>query len=268
MEQMEHKYITSSRGTVHYWISRLQDATAKTIVFTHGLVADHRMFEKQAVFFKDKCNVILWDVPLHGSSRPYTDFSYKNAAEELNSILLAEKIDRVILVGMSMGGYPSQMFGALYPQKTMGFIALDTTPFGTQYYSKLDRWWLKRAAPIAGLFPLSILKKSMAKSVSLTSFSYEMMTKMLAPLTKEMIVEQMDLAYGGFLKENFNVSFPFPVHILVGEKDKTGKVKQYCKKWSASAGYPLIIIKQAAHFSNGDNPERVSREIFNFAKSL
>ena len=268
MEQMEHKYITSSRGTVHYWISRLQDATAKTIVFTHGLVADHRMFEKQAVFFKDKCNVILWDVPLHGSSRPYTDFSYKNAAEELNSILLAEKIDRVILVGMSMGGYPSQMFGALYPQKTMGFIALDTTPFGTQYYSKLDRWWLMRVAPIARLFPLSILKKSMAKSVSLTSFSYEMMTKMLAPLTKEMIVEQMDLAYGGFLKENFDVSFPFPVHILVGEKDKTGKVKQYCKKWSASAEYPLIIIKQAAHFSNGDNPERVNREIFNFAKSL
>ena len=44
----------------------------------------------------------------------------------------------------------------------------------------------------------------MAKSVSLTSFSYEMMTKMLAPLTKEMIVEQMDLAYGGFLIGKFS----------------------------------------------------------------
>ena len=61
-----------------------------------------------------------------------------------------------------------------------------------------------------------------------------------------------------------NVDFSFPVLILVGEKDSTGKVKAYCKKWAKQTGFPLHFIKQAKHFSNGDNPEQVNNEIQNF----
>ena len=35
---------------------------------------------------------------------------------------------------MSMGGYPSQHFAALYPDMVKGFVALDTTPLGLKYY--------------------------------------------------------------------------------------------------------------------------------------
>lgn len=263
---MEHRYINSERGMVHYWIQRPSAENSPCIVFTHGLTADHAMFEKQTVYFSERYTVITWDVPMHGLSRPYRDLSYRNIAEELKTILDTEKIGKAVLVGMSMGGYPSQEFAARYPERVSGMIALDTTPYGLKYYSRSDRWWLKQVGPIARWFPDRLLRKSMAKSVSRTKYAYDMMLKMLAPCSKTEIIEQMELAYGGFLRENRDVRFSFPVLILLGEYDRTGKVRQYCEAWSRQEGYPLHIIRGAAHFSNADNPEDVNREIGAFLR--
>ncbi|MGL4344744.1 MAG: alpha/beta fold hydrolase [Cellulosilyticaceae bacterium] len=265
---MEHKQVKSQYGVTHYWISHSSDVRAKTIVFTHGVTADHTMFEKQVEYFQKEYTIIVWDVPLHGLSRPYKTFSYTNAANELNSILQVEHIQKVVLVGMSMGGYPSQEFGRLYPEKVEGFIALDTTPFGIKYYSKVDLWWLKQVAPMAKCFTDHALRKSMAKSVSKTQYAFDLMMQMLKPLSKAEIIEQMHIAYSVFSMENKDVEFSFPVLILLGEFDKTGKVKQYCNTWAQETGYPLQIIKNAAHFSNGDNPEQVNFEIHQFIGRL
>ena len=240
---------------------------AKCIAFTHGLTANHSMFEKQTEYFKQEdFTIITWDVPLHGLSRPYREFSYENCAHDLLGILDQENISKAVLVGMSMGGYPCQEFASRYPERVEGFVALNTTPFGFCYYSKSDIWWLKRVAPMARLYTENALRKSMAKSVSRSEYSYDKMMDMLAPLTKEQIIEQMDIAYGVFIKENKDVRFSFPVVILLGEYDKTGKVAQYCHAWARREGYSLHIIKGAAHFSNGDNPEQVNSEILDFIK--
>lgn len=261
---MEHKTIKGIGGEVHYWISRTTDKPKGTIVFTHGLTANHTMYEKQFAYFKDEYIVILWDVPMHGLSMPYENFSYENTARDLNKILEQEKIEKVSLVGMSMGGYPSQMFAHLYPEKVQCFIGIDTTPFGTEYYSKSDLWWLSKVKPIGKWFSDKTLRRSMAKSISVTDYSYNKMLEILAPLSKEQILEQMDIAYGKFAQENKNLHLSCPVLILLGDKDKTGKVKQYCVAWSKKTGYPLHIIKNAAHFSNADNAEQVNSEIEQF----
>lgn len=261
---MEHKTIKGIGGEVHYWISRTTDKPKGTIVFTHGLTANHTMYEKQFAYFKDEYIVILWDVPMHGLSMPYENFSYENTARDLNKILEQESIEKVNLVGMSMGGYPSQMFAHLYPEKVQCFIGIDTTPFGTEYYSKSDLWWLSKVKPIGKWFSDKTLRRSMAKSISVTDYSYNKMLEILAPLSKEQILEQMDIAYGKFAQENKNLQLSCPVLILLGDKDKTGKVKQYCVAWSKKTGYPLHIIKNAAHFSNADNAEQVNSEIEQF----
>ncbi len=250
---MEHKSIISERGTTHYWILRHVGHNAKCIVFTHGLTVNHSMFEKQVEHFKGRYTIITWDVPLHGLSRPYADFTYENTAIELKAILEAERIPEAILVGMSVGGYPSQLFAARYPRQTLALIAIDTTPFGIGYYSKSDQWWLKHAATMARWLPEKALRKSMAKSVSRTQYAYNMMLSMLQPLNKEDICEQMDIAYGKFLHENHDIRLECPVLILLGEHDTTGKVRQYSMEWAKKEGYPLVIIKNAAHFSNADN---------------
>lgn len=264
---MKHKQVSAQGGIVHYWIDKV-DSTSKCIVFTHGLTANHTMFEKQVDFFAGKYTLLLWDVPLHGLSRPYQNFSYYDTAEILHTILIKEKIQKVILVGMSMGGYPSQHFADRYPDMVSGFIALDTTPLGLQYYSKSDLWWLKQIAPMAKWFPEVILRISIAWSVSKTKYSYQKMMSMLKPFSKTEIIEQMRIAYEYFSHENKDVVFSFPVWILIGEKDSTGKVKEYCREWAKQTGYPLHFIKGAKHFANGDNPKQVNAEISLFMKNL
>lgn len=54
---MQHKQILAQGGTIHYWINKKRN-TADNIVFTHGLTADHTMFEKQAAFFPG--NIMLF----------------------------------------------------------------------------------------------------------------------------------------------------------------------------------------------------------------
>lgn len=264
----EHKMVESVNGTTHYWISSNENKDAPCIVFTHGVTANHMMFERQLEFFSKDYTVITWDVPLHGLSRPYDDFSFENTAKELKSILDAEQIEKVVLVGMSLGGYPSQEFAVRYPEMVLGFVALDTTPYGLSYYSKFDRWCVRQVEPLAKLFPERTLRESMAKSVSTTDYSRGVMMEMLKPLSKTDIVRQMGIAYAGFLKENRDVHFDFPILILLGEFDKTGKVAAYSRAWSKKEGYPLHIIKNAAHFSNGDNPDAVNREIEEFVLGL
>lgn len=264
----EHKTVKSSNGVTHYWISRNGTPDAQCVVFTHGVTANHSMFEKQTEYFEKEYTVISWDVPLHGLSRPYSDFSFENTARELLSILEAEGIEKVILVGMSLGGYPCQEFAAMRPEMVLGLVALDTTPYGLCYYSKFDRWCVRQVEPLAKLYPAKTLRKAMAKAVSKTEYSYELMLRMLEPLGKADIVRQMGIAYAGFLKENRDLHFDFPVLILLGEYDKTGKVAQYCRAWSENEGYPLHIIKNAAHLSNGDNPDAVNAEIENFIRAL
>lgn len=264
---METKSIQTDRGIVYYWIYRNDNPNAKCIVFSHGLTADHTMFEKQVEFFSKNYNVITWDIPLHGMSRPYLNFTYKNTGKDLNAILVQERINTVILVGMSMGGYPCQMFAANYPEKVSGFVALDTTPFGLGYYSKFDIWCLKNIKPILSYMTERYLKKIMAKGNSHSQYGFDVMMKMLSQLTKSELLEQIDIAYSGFIKENREMDFSFPIIILVGEFDKTGKVKAYCSEWAKKKGYPLHIIKNAAHFSNADNYEQVNLEIETFCKS-
>lgn len=265
---MEHKTISGVGGEVHYWISRPQTTPKGAIVFTHGLTANHTMYEKQVDYFKENYIVITWDVPMHGLSIPYKSFSYENTAKDLNCILKQENIKKVCLVGMSMGGYPSQMFAHLYPEKAQCIIGIDTTPFGTAYYSKSDLFWLSKVKPMLKLFTDKLLRESMAKSISVTEYSYNKMKEILAPVSKAQIIEQMDIAYGKFAQENRNLNISCPILILLGDKDKTGKVKQYSYDWARKTGYPLKIIKNASHFSNGDNPQQVNNEIEQFIQQI
>ena len=74
----------------------------------------------------------------------------------------------------------------------------------------------------------------------------------------------MEVIYGQFVLENRDIKLNCPVILLLGDQDKTGRVTAYCKAWSKKEGYPLIIVPDASHFSNGDNPNFVNSEIEKF----
>jgi len=265
---MERKTYTTPRGNVAYWIEKNKNPLAPCIFFLHGLTADHTLFDLQIPHFAKQYTVIVWDAPAHALSRPYVDFSYANCADDLHGILLSEGISSAIFVGQSMGGYIIQAFLLRYPEFAQAFIGIDTCPFGKKYYSRSDIFWLNQVGWMSMLYPHSYLVDSVAKSVATTLHTQENMKKALSYYNHKELCHLMDIGYKSFVRENEDLIITCPVLILVGDKDKTGKVLFYSREWHDSTGYPVEIIPDAAHNSNYDNPTAVNSAIDKFLQEV
>ncbi|BDF69948.1 hydrolase [Oscillospiraceae bacterium] len=264
---MQRKQVNNPNGNIAYWISDKFDDERETLFFLHGLTANHTMFEQQFPFFEKKYNLIAWDAPAHGESRPYANFSYENAAKEIKYILDECGSSKVILIGQSMGGYIAQAFICRYPHLVKAFVAIDSTPYG-DYYSKSDIWWLRQIEWMSKLFSVKLLKSSMTKQNATTKMGQANMSAMIDGYSKAELCHLMEIGYDAFFDDNRELNIPCPVLLIVGEKDKTGKVKSYNREWAKRTGFPLVWIPNAAHNSNVDNPYAVNDNIQIFLKDL
>lgn len=258
---MEKKSITSNRGTVYYWISDTRKA--QCIMFTHGVTGDHSLFNRQIEFWSREFTLIVWDMPLHGDSRPYKDFTYANLAEDMKAILDQEKILHAVMAGLSAGGFPAQEFYRKYPEMVDAFIGIDTTPFGSRYYKKSELFWAIHYRDIAKWYPYRLYCSLAAKSVSRMQEARQTLYDCLVKLGKKGMLESADAVYKDF--PNYEeVIFKCPVLLLLGEFDKTGYVKRYNEMWSKETGYRLIIIPGASHLSNYDKYNKFNEIVYDF----
>lgn len=265
MDGLNEKSVTSNHGRTCYWTNEIESDIA--IVFLPGLSADHRLFEAQLLFFKDKFKVLVWDCPCHGKSRPYDEFSYANVCNELDNILKTEGIDKAVFVGQSLGGMLSQYYIDQHPSQAAGFVSIDSAPFG-DYYSKSDLFWLSQLEWMCRMFPDKLLRSSMAKVCGATETAQKRMHDMLSCYKKKELCHLLYVGEAAFIPENKNVNIPCKSILLLGDKDNVGKVKTYNKEWSKRTGFPLIMIPGAAHNANDDQPDKVNEILLNFVKSL
>lgn len=263
---MQQAILECKKWTVYYWHTNI-DLAKRTVFLLHGLIADHTMFNKQIEFLSGKYNVIVWDAPAHGRSRPYSNFSYEDAVVVMLQILNKLQIKQVVLIGQSMGGYIAQSFVSRYSEMVIGFVSIDSTSFGN-YYSKSDIWWLKQIEWMCKLFSEKMLKISMAKQNAVTKAGRDNMLGMISYYKKAELCHLMGIGYAGFLEDNRELQIPCPLLLLVGEKDNTGKVKQYNKEWSKRTGTKITWIPNAAHNSNVDNHNFVNHCIGEFLANL
>lgn len=257
--------ITSKRGRVFYWIER--NTSDKCIVFIHGLTADHTLFDKQIDFWSRGYTVITFDMPLHGESRPYNDFTFYNVADDLKSILMKEKITHIVIAGQSAGGYVAQAFTQKYAKYVDAFIGIDTTPFGKSYYKWFEIFFTRHFTAMARLYPFNYYCKTVASASTYTEESYESLYKSVAKLGKKGMLQCGEAIFKDF--PNYDeVKFNCPVLLVVGEHDMIGYVKKYNELWHSMRGYPLTIIPNAAHNSNYDNYEEFNKIVDNFLENI
>ena len=77
---MNERTYSTPLGKIHYWV-HLISPDVITLVFLPGLTADHRLFDKQIVYFEGKYNVLVWDAPGHAASWPFAfDFDLMDKA--------------------------------------------------------------------------------------------------------------------------------------------------------------------------------------------
>ena len=98
------------------------------------------MFEEQIAFFIKEYNVLTWDAPAHGKSRPFGSFSFHDVARYIKDILDECAVNEVVLVGQSLGGYFAQAFIKRYPEYAKGFVSIDVHLW-RGLLSKFDIWF-------------------------------------------------------------------------------------------------------------------------------
>lgn len=93
----------------------------QTLVFVHGFCENNTCFNKQVLFFKDYCKIVLVDLPGFGNSHSQVNISIEDMAKEIAKVLDSIGVQKCIMFGHSMGGYVTLAFAENYPERLLGF---------------------------------------------------------------------------------------------------------------------------------------------------
>ena len=263
---MKEKTYVTRCGTIHYWVN-IVSTDVETLVFLPGLTADHRLFDKQIEYFKNKYNVFVWDAPGHASSWPFQfDFTLMDKAKWLYEILEKEHIVKPVIVGQSMGGYVGQAFAELYPERLKGFVSIDSAPLQRKYVTGVELWLLKRMEPVYLYYPWKWLLKSGSNGVAVSEYGRTLMHQIMMVYDGDK-KRYAKLSGHGFqiLAQAMELDLPYeikcPALLICGEKDQAGSCIRYNKAWHKNTGIPIEWIKNAGHNANTDQPEIVNQFI-------
>jgi len=263
---MNKKSFKTNKGNIVYWTNDFAEGK-HTLVFLPGLTADHRLFDKQIEYFKDKANVLVWDAPGHAESRPFElDFKLRDKAVWLSEILEREKIEHPILVGQSMGGYVSQMYMELYPDSPAAFVSIDSMSLQKAYMTDAVIWSLKHVEPIYRMYPWKTLLRYGANGCATTAYGLKLMRTMMEEYNDDPRYYCHLTGHGyKILAEAIEDDLPYkitcPCVLVCGDKDAAGFTKIYNKRWAEKSGLPIRWIKYAGHNSNTDSPQEINRII-------
>jgi pimeloyl-ACP methyl ester carboxylesterase len=102
-------------------------AGGPAMLLGHGLLFDGNMWQNVAPKLASRFRLVTVDARGHGASTADAPFSLEDAAADWCALLDAEKIDRAILCGLSMGGMTAMRVALAAPERVAGLILVDTS---------------------------------------------------------------------------------------------------------------------------------------------
>ena len=116
---------------IHYRIEGRQDEEAPVLVMLHGIMASLQTWDGWVERMKDKYRIVRIDVPGFGLTGAISDgdTSIEAIVDRVHALTEYLGLDKVVLVGNSLGGYISWNFAATYPEKVSAMILLDAAGY-------------------------------------------------------------------------------------------------------------------------------------------
>lgn len=118
---------------LHYTLTEKRELT---LVYIHGFCEDSRMWQYFIRGQKEKYQILRVDLPGFGKSPAAGAGSLADSAKAVEKILRKEKIEKIILIGHSMGGYVALAFAELFPDYLRGLCLFHSHPFADSEESK------------------------------------------------------------------------------------------------------------------------------------
>jgi pimeloyl-ACP methyl ester carboxylesterase len=242
------------------------------IIFLHAFPLNRTMWEPQVARLQDRYRVITMDLRGHGESdAPMWRYSLDQFAEDIKGLLDHLEISKGTFVGLSMGGYILFSLYRKYPTLFHALVLADTRATADTPETKTDRFSMTQVAYRRGASAIADLLLPKL----LSQFSLENRTDLQDRLRNFITSNQVSRIVGDLMamKERPDSTpllkiFSFPTLVIVGEHDVAtppDEVKGMAEQISDAR---FVLIPQAGHMSNMENPEAFNAAILTFLESL
>lgn len=122
---MQRKTCTSADGVTIVYSAAGAGDTA--LLFIHGGFADRSFFDEQFHTFSGRYRIIAIDLAGHGDSgRNRIEWTVARFAADVKAVADAERLQRVVLFGNSLGGPVAIEAALLLPGRAIGVVGIDT----------------------------------------------------------------------------------------------------------------------------------------------
>lgn len=258
------KPIKSADSPITYFYSRT--GQAEWILFIHAAFVNHNMFKAQFAYFENKYNILAVDIIGHGQS---TDTRKGDTIDKMSewifAILKTEHIEKVHIVGVSLGAVLAQDFANRYPCAVSSlacFGGYDINHFDAKL--KNENSAKQMLMMLKALFSVKWFAKANKKISAYTSQAqnefYAM--NMLFPKKSFLFLATLDRMVNKHETGQRN----YPLLIGCGKYDIPMELEAI-KAWKQSEpDCTVVLFENAGHCVNMDAPQEFNRTMEEFWK--
>jgi len=102
--------------------------TGKPLFILHGLFGSADNWQTLGKHFAEYFTVYFIDQRNHGQSPHSSEWNYEIMSEDLKELMEDEGLDRINIIGHSMGGKTAMRFTVRYPEKVEKLVVVDIGP--------------------------------------------------------------------------------------------------------------------------------------------
>lgn len=235
--------------------------TGACFVLLHGYLETSEIWEEFVKKFPVGYRLISIDLPGHGKSGTWEpDHQMDDLAHAVLAVLKAEQLEKVFLVGHSMGGYVVMSFAQHFPERLLGYSLLHSTCFADSEEKKLNR---DREISL-----VHCQKKSLIINVNIPkSFAEENLARLESEVkrAKQIAYKNSDTGIIALLKgmkdrpDRTSVlqNPDLPVLLVGGMKDNYISVEVFDKLVSLAPHAAVLRLANSGHMGFIEEPELV-----------
>ncbi len=236
------------------------NGSGPAVLLSHGYSATTRMWAGQVEALKSQYRIVTWDMRGHGQSDSPDDaaaYSEQATVDDMAAILKHLGIESAVIGGLSLGGYMSLAFNLAHPQMVRALMLFDTGP---GYRNPVGReGWNETARRRAEVFEAKGLD-ALGSSAEVR-VSQHRSAQGLAHAARGMLAQ-----FDARVIESLD-SIGVPTLVLVGDKDQPFLAgTDYMANKIPNA--TKVVIENAGHASNIDQPEAFNAEVRRFLAGL
>ena len=259
---IENKTLEKEGYSVHYFTSGKIDGEA--IVFLHPAFGDHQCFDKQIDYFSKDYRIITIDMLGHGlTGVGKSKDKIASTSTHVAEILSLENIEKVHIVGVSLGSLIAQDFALKHSEKTASLTALggyninkEQKEVAKSQQREIVKWLFKM------IFSMNAFRKYTASVSLINEVEQTRFYESAKRFTRKSFTVMSGL--DKLIANRPEIQRNYPLLILSGEHD-IELVLRLAKQWHEDEPESqMYILENAGHCANMDNSEKFNEKLMEF----